>query len=98
MFRDPFAEAVLCGAGSPRILFMTGVFVINMLLRWSGLHPKANYFFTVETEGNALLELFHSWLPVPFLYAIPCIGVLSVYMALVMGLPAAVERLRGKRD
>ena len=81
-------------------LFFLGltVFGINMLLRWSGLHPKANYFFTVETEGNALLELFHSWLPVPFLYAIPCIGILGVYMALVMGLLAAVERLRGKRD
>ena len=36
-----------------------GVFCINLLLRWSGLHPKANYFFSVETEGNALLELFH---------------------------------------
>lgn len=81
-------------------LFFLGltVFSINMLLRWSALHPKANYFFTVETEGNALLELFHSWLPVPFLYTIPCIGVLGVYMVLVMGLLAAVERLRGKRD
>ena len=59
------------------------VFLFNMLLRWSGLHPKANYFFSVETEGNFLLELFHSWLPYPFLYLLPCIGILGVYMVLI---------------
>ena len=26
------------------------IFGVNLLLRWSGLHPKANYFFSVETE------------------------------------------------
>ncbi len=59
------------------------IFLINMLLRRSGLHPKANYFFSVETEGNALLELFYGWIPVPFLYLIPSIGILLVYMILV---------------
>ena len=59
------------------------VFLFNMLLRWSGLHPKANYFFSVETEGNFLLELFHSWLPYPFLYLLPCIGILGDYMVLI---------------
>ncbi|MBR4392851.1 MAG: YwaF family protein [Oscillospiraceae bacterium] len=59
------------------------VFLFNMLLRWSGLHPKANYFFSVETEGNFLLELFHSWLPYPFLYLLPCIGILGAYMVLI---------------
>ena len=66
------------------LLIAFGVFVINMLLRWSGLHPKANYFFSVETEGNFLLEIFYSWIPYPFLYLLPCIGILAVYMALIM--------------
>ena len=59
------------------------VFVFNMLLRWTGLHPQANYFFSVETEGNFLLDLFHSWIPYPFLYLLPCIGILGVYMVLI---------------
>ena len=59
------------------------VFMFNMLLRWTGLHPQANYFFSVETEGNFLLDLFHSWIPYPFLYLLPCIGILAVYMVLI---------------
>ena len=59
------------------------VFLINLLLRWSGLHPKANYFFSVETEGNFLLEIFHSWIPLPFLYLIPSIVILGAYMLAV---------------
>ena len=75
-----------------------GVFLINMLLRWSGLHPKANYFFAVETEGNFLLEIFHSWIPIPFLYLLPCLIILGGYM-LIVTLPLALaERLRTKKD
>lgn len=59
------------------------VFLVNLLLRWSGLHPKANYFFSVETEGNFLLEIFHSWIPLPFLYLIPSIVILGAYMLAV---------------
>ena len=65
------------------LILAFGVFLINLLLRWSGLHPKANYFFSVETEGNFLLELFHRWIPIPFLYLIPCTGILGAYMLAV---------------
>ncbi len=75
------------------LLIALCVFGINMLLRWSGLHPKANYFFSVETEGNFLLELFHSWLPYPFLYLLPCVGILVPYMLLVT-LPFALADRR----
>ncbi len=60
------------------------IFLMNMLLRWSGLHPKANYFFSVETEGNALLEVFHGWIPVPYLFLLPSIGILLAYMLIVV--------------
>ena len=65
------------------LIIAFGVFLINLLLRWSELHPKANYFFSVETEGNFLLELFHRWIPIPFLYLIPCTGLLGAYMLAV---------------
>ena len=79
-------------------LIALAVFGINMLLRWSGLHPKANYFFSVETEGNSSLEIFHSWIPVPFLYLIPALLILVPYMALVTTPFAIADRIRAKRE
>ncbi len=73
------------------------VFLINLLLRWSGLHPRANYFFSVETEGNPLLELFHGWIPVPFLYLLPCIAILGVYMTLVTGAFVLTDGIRSRK-
>ena len=95
LFRPRFSD--LPKAILALFLLALAIFGVNMLLRWSGLHPKANYFFSVETEGNPILELFHSWLPVPFLYVIPCIGILALYMALVMGALSLADRLRGKK-
>ena len=65
------------------LLISIAVFGISMLLRVTGLFDKANYFFSVETEGNPVLELFHSWLPYPYLYLLPCYLVLCPYMALI---------------
>ena len=65
------------------VLIAFAVFLFNMFLRWTGLHPKANYFFSVETEGNFLLELFYKWIPVPFLYLLPSILILGAYMLII---------------
>ena len=86
-FRDLPGTVLACLA----IAF--GVFLINLFLRWTGLHPRANYFFSVETEGNFLLEIFHRWIPVPFLYLLPCTGILLVYMGAVTAGFALADRL-----
>ena len=78
-------------------LIVLVIYCVNVLLRWSGLHPKANYFFAMETEGNALLELFYSWIPVPGLYLLPGAAILSVYMCLVTLGFSAADRLKKKR-
>lgn len=65
------------------LLIAFAVFCINMLLRVTGVYKDANYFFSVETEGNPLLDLFHKILPFPFLYLIPCILILVPYMLLI---------------
>ena len=70
------------------------IFGITALLRVTGLHPHANYFFTFETEQNPLLEIFHSWIPVPFLYLLPCIPILACYMALMMLIITCFDKLR----
>ena len=78
------------------LIILLCVFLINMLLRWSGLHPKANYFFSVETEGNFLLELFHRLIPVPLLYLLPCSLILVVYMLLVTTPFELADRLKNQ--
>jgi len=79
------------------LLITFGVFLINLLLRWTGLHPKANYFFSVETEGNPLLEIFHRWIPVPFLYLMPSVLILGSYMGLITGGFALADALKKNR-
>ncbi len=79
------------------LLIAFGVFLIDMLIRVTGLNPKANYFFAVETEGNALLELFYGWIPAPFLYLMPCFCILVPYMLLVT-LPFALSEKKGKKE
>ena len=56
------------------------IFLIDVLIRTTGLNPKANYFFAMETEGNPILNIFHNLIPYPFLYLIPCLAVLFIYM------------------
>ena len=73
------------------------VFGFNLLLRRTGLHPGANYFFSVETEGNPLLELFYRWIPVPFLYLLPSIVILTAYAGIITLGFSAAEHLRSRR-
>lgn len=75
------------------LLITLAAFCINLILRTTGLHPKANYFFSVETEGNAILDMFYRWISVPYLYLYPGIVILVAYMAAVMAVVTGVERL-----
>lgn len=81
-----------------RILFLTAfislvVFGINMILRGTGLHDKANYFYTVETEGNAVLDFFYGLIPYPFLYMLPGLIVLLGYEFILTVALSFMDRL-----
>ena len=65
------------------VLIMVCLFGFNMLLRLTGVYANANYFYTVETEGNFLLEIFYRWIPYPLLYQAPSVAILGIYMLLV---------------
>ena len=95
LFRPKYSD--LPRAALALFLVALAVFGVNMLLRSTGLHPKANYFFSVETEGNPVLEIFHSWIPVPFLYVLPCAGILAVYMLAVTFLLNLIFRNKDKK-
>ena len=96
LFRPRFRDLLPAALAALAVAF--AVFLIDILLRRSGLHPRANYFFAVETEGNPILELFHRLVPFPYLYLIPCLSILCPYMVLVT-LPFALsDRRRGKDE
>jgi len=95
-YRPKFRDLPLTVLAALLISFC--IFLFNMLLRWTQLHPQANYFFSVETEGNFLLELFYGWIPVSFLYLIPCILILVPYMLLITSAFALADRLRAKKS
>lgn len=78
------------------LLVLLGVTVINLLLRWTNLHPKSNYFFAMETEGNPLLELFYKWIPVPCLYVIPAFAIIAIYMLIVITGFVIADKLKKK--
>ena len=96
LYRPRFRDLPRTALSALAISFI--VFLVDLLLRASGLHPKANYFFAVETEGNFLLEIFHRWIPVPFLYLLPSIVILGVYMTVITGAFALADLLRGRRQ
>lgn len=55
-------------------IFILGVIgflahLVNLLGRTFGI-SNMNYFYTFDTEGSAILELFWEWLPVPYLYLV----------------------------
>ena len=68
------------------------VFGVNALLRATGLHPKANYFFSMETEGNPVLELFYRFVPYPYLYELPSFLILIPYMLIITAGFALADR------
>ena len=51
----------------------------------------------METEGNFLLEIFHNWIPLPYLYLLPSILILLPYMLLVTTPFALSDRSRRKK-
>jgi len=64
------------------VIVSFAVFLINIILRKTGLGPKANYFFSVETEGNPVLEIFHKMIPVPYLFLLPALLILGPFMCI----------------
>lgn len=80
--------------GTVVLLFLIAFLLhaFNMVLRWTGICLNANYFYTVEPEGNAALELFRRWIPLPYLYLLPCVAGLVPYMLVVLGIYRLIRR------
>ena len=73
-------------------------FGVNMLLRVTGA-AQANYFYSVETEGNVILEFFHNLIPVPFLYLVPAGIIIGLpYMFLVTTGFVVADKIKAKKQ
>ncbi len=64
------------------------VYLLNKYFRKTGLNPKSNYFFNVDTEGIRAFELCYKLLPHEFLYTIP---VMAVYAVLAFAITMIVN-------
>ena len=81
IYRPRFRDILPATLSALALCFV--IFLVNLAFRGLGLNRYSNYFYNVETEGNPVLELFHSWLPYPFLYMIPCLLIGVPYMLIV---------------
>lgn len=75
---------------------------ISLIIRKTGLCSTANYFYSVETDGNFLLDLFDSWVPpfdktIPFIYLIPSIIILWPYILIVTSVVKLSEIIEKKK-
>ena len=70
------------------------IFLINELLIVTRANVYANYFFTMNTEGNAILDLCWKLIPVPFLYELPLILILLPFIVIMTFGFWAAEKMR----
>lgn len=73
------------------ILLAVGAHLVNLLLRL-GVHSGANYMYTFLVEGNPISEAFYGLIPVPLLYCVTPLLVLSVLFTGVILLGQQMER------
>ena len=70
---------------------------INLLLRATGLCTYANYFFTMDDVGISILALFHKFIKIPYLYMLPSLLILAVYMAIISFVFFIVDKIKSRK-
>lgn len=55
------------------------------------------YFYTYGPKGIGLLELFYSWIPIKFLFLLPSLAVLAVYIS-VVSVPFTLKKIMNKKS
>ena len=78
------------------ILVSFGAHCVNLIFRATGLCTFANYFYTFGADIS-LLNLFWSWIPIPYLFELPAMVILLIYMAFQIGLFALIDKVRKKK-
>ena len=71
---------------------------VNLILRATGLCTYANYFFTMDDVGISILALFHKFIKIPYLYMLPSLLILAVYMAIISLVFFIIDKLKPQRE
>ena len=81
IFRPKFRD-ILPSTGLLAIIvaLMTGV---NYLFRAIGVSQTSNYFYTMHSAGNPILDIFYKLIPCPGVYLLPCAVIVLPYMLIV---------------
>lgn len=53
------------------MIIATVVFIINAVMRLTGINEYSNYFFLMYPDGNPILEMLYKYIPCPGLYVLP---------------------------
>ena len=64
------------------VLLVTAIHGLNALFR-ATVCPNANYFFTMETSGVSILDMFWNIIPHPYWYLYLALLILLPYLALI---------------
>lgn len=59
------------------------IYLINKFFRKTGLNPKSNYFFSVDTEGIPAFEICYKLIPYEFLYTLPVLAVYAILASVI---------------
>lgn len=70
------------------------IHLINLGLINSGACLKANYFFTMRAGSVSLLQLFEKITKIPYLYMLPSLLILAVYMGIISLVFFVVEKMK----
>lgn len=74
-------------------------FLNNIILRYTGLSDTANYFFTMNDAGIGILKIFYSWISIPFLYLLPALPILCIYMVFISAIFQIITKIQeSKKD
>lgn len=81
-YRPQFADLTTTIIMAAIISFV--VHLINLFIRKTGRFEHANYFYTMEREGNPVLEFFYKLIPFDYFYLAPCALILFVYVGVIV--------------
>ena len=70
-----------------------GAFIINIIFK-AATGVETNYFYTMSTDGIVLLELFWNLIPVKYLYLLPALLILVIYVIVINGICYFITKIK----
>ncbi len=79
------------------VILSLGAFLLNLLL-FALTNVETNYFFTMNTADISILNLFYNLIPIKYLYLLPSMVILIVYVLIINGGQKLLEIIKNKAE